>query len=75
MKVNWENKYVVFAVQDGPKTMIEALNLEGADGWEVASIVSVAGNQLCAFLKRGEYFVEPSAEQEKEEEVLALWGK
>jgi|TARA_R110002020_G_scaffold153171_17_gene332451 hypothetical protein len=74
MKATWENKYVVFDVNDGPKTMIDALNLEGAEGWEVASIVSVAGNKLCAFLKRGNYIVEPSPEQEKREEVLKLWG-
>ena len=33
MKATWENKYVVFDVNDGPKTMIDALNLEGAEGW------------------------------------------
>jgi len=75
MKATWENKYVVFDVNDGPKTMIDALNLEGNEGWEVASIVSVAGNKLCAFLKRGNYTVEPTPDEEKKEEVLALWGK
>ena len=54
MKATWENKYVVFDVNDGPKTMIDALNLEGAEGWEVASIVSVAGTKLCAFLRNQE---------------------
>jgi len=49
--------------------------MEGVDGWEVASIVSVAGNKLCAFLKRGDYTIEPSPAEEKAEEVLALWGK
>ena len=75
MNVTWENKYVVFDVQDGPKTMIDTLNTEGNEGWEVASIVSVAGNKLCAFLKRGEYTVEPTAEEEKKEEIMSLWGK
>jgi hypothetical protein len=74
MKAIWENKYVVFDVQDGPKTMIDALNTEGNEGWEVAAIVSVAGNKLCAFLKKCESIDEPSPEQEKEDEVLKLWG-
>jgi|TARA_R100000149_G_C5874751_1_gene138507 hypothetical protein len=74
MKVTWENKYIVFDVQDGPKTMIESLDTEGLEGWEVASIVSVAGNKLCAFLKKGTYIVEPTPAQEKEKEVLKLWG-
>ena len=74
MEVTWENKYVVFDVQDGPKTMIDALNLEGQDGWEVASIVSEAGNKLCAFLKKGNYIDEPTPEEEKRDEVLKLWG-
>ena len=39
MKIIWENKYVVFDVQDGPKTMIDSLNTEGNEGWEVAAIV------------------------------------
>ena len=74
MKVNWQNKYVVFDVQDGPKTMIDTLNTEGNEGWEVAAIVSVAGNKLCAFLKKGDYVDEPTPEKEKEDEVLKLWG-
>ena len=74
MEVTWENKYVVFDVQDGRKTMIDALNLEGQDGWEVASIVSVAGNKLCAFLKKGNYIDEPTPEEEKRDEVLKFWG-
>jgi len=74
MKIIWENKYVVFDVQDGPKTMIDSLNTEGNEGWEVAAIVSVAGNKLCAFLKRGDYIDEPTPKQEQEDEVLKLWG-
>ena len=74
MEITWENKYVVFDVQDGPKTMIDTLNTEGNEGWEVAAIVSVAGNKLCAFLKRGDYIDEPTPKQEQEDEVLKLWG-
>jgi hypothetical protein len=54
--------------------MIDSLNTEGNEGWEVAAIVSVAGNKLCAFLKRGDYIDEPTPKQEQEDEVLKLWG-
>ena len=74
MNVTWENKYIVFDVNDGPKTMVDALNLEGNDGWEIASIVSVAGSNLCVFLKRGTYIDEPTPEEEKHEEISKLWG-
>ena len=74
MEITWENKYVVFDVQDGPKTMIDTLNTEGNEGWEVAAIVSVAGNKLCAFLKKGKYIDEPTPDEEKRDEVLKLWG-
>ena len=74
MEVTWENRYIVFDVQDGPKTMTDVLNTEGADGWEVASIVTVAGDKLCVFLKRGNYIEEMTPEAEKKDEVLKLWG-
>jgi|TARA_R110000824_G_scaffold18230_2_gene72570 tyrosine-protein phosphatase YwqE len=74
MNVTWQNKHIVFDINDGPKTMTDSLNLEGNDGWEVSSIVSVAGSKLCVFLKKGTYINELSAEDEKHEEISKLWG-
>ena len=74
MNVTWENKHIVFDINDGPKTMTDSLNLEGNDGWEVASIVSVAGSKLCVFLKKGTYINEPTEAEEKHEEISKLWG-
>ena len=74
MKATWENKHIVFDINDGPKTMTDALNLEGNDGWEVSSIVSVAGSKLCVFMKKATYVEKISAKEEKEEEISKLWG-
>lgn len=74
METTWENKYVIFDVKGGPKTMIDTLNTEGNEGWELSSIVSITGEKLCAFLKKATYYPDPSPEEEEKEETLKLWG-
>jgi len=79
MKATWENKHIVFDLNDGPKTMTDALNLEGNDGWEVASIVNIQNNRkevtkLCVFLKRATYIETPTHDDEVNEEISKLWG-
>lgn len=75
MKATWEHKYIVFDVNGGPKTMVDVLNTEGNEGWELGAIISVTGEKLCVFLKRATYLIEPSPNEEKEEETMKLWGK
>tara|TARA_R110002020_G_scaffold471367_1_gene698402 strand:+ start:2313 stop:2543 length:231 start_codon:yes stop_codon:yes gene_type:complete len=74
MEITWENKYVIFDTKDGPKTMIDTLNTEGNEGWELAAIVSVMGDKLCVFLKKATHHHDPTPEEEEKEEALKLWG-
>ena len=48
----WENQYVVFDVTKGPKVIIETLDTYGDEGWECCSMLSIAGTNIVAFLKR-----------------------
>ena len=68
----WENQYVVFDVTKGPKVIIETLNTYGEEGWECASMLTVANTNIVAFLKRkqGE---EPKGTDEAEE-LSKLWA-
>ena len=50
--MKWENTYVVFDVTKGPKVIIETLDTYGDEGWECCSMLSIAGANIVAFLKR-----------------------
>jgi|TARA_R110001583_G_scaffold34257_3_gene115211 hypothetical protein len=50
--MKWENQYVVFDVTKGPKVIIETLDTYGDEGWECCSMLSIAGANIVAFLKR-----------------------
>ena len=70
--MKWENTYLVFDVQKGPKVIIETLDTYGNDGWECCSMLIVAGTQIVAFLKRA---VETPAKANKvEEKITKLWS-
>lgn len=71
----WENKYLVFNVTDGPKIMMETLDTWGKDGWEIATIIAIAGGeQLVAFLKKEVNLEAPDPEEGKKEKLKKLWG-
>ncbi len=70
----WENTYLVFDVTKGPKVIIETLNTYGEDGWESSSMLTVAGSNIVAFLKR-EIPTKDSPKVDKEQEkVSKLWA-
>jgi len=70
--MKWENTYLVFQVEKGPKVIIEALDTYGADGWECSSMVTVAGQNIVVFLKRR--IEEAQPKDKKEEQLSKLWS-
>ena len=44
--MKWENTKVVFDVSKGPNVIIETLNSHGEDGWELCSMLNVAGTKI-----------------------------
>ncbi len=73
--MKWENKYLVFDVTNGPKVVIDNLNTNGEEGWELSAIIAVGdGQQLVAFLKRQVDIQMPDPEKSKKESIAKLWG-
>ena len=73
--MKWENKYLVFDVTNGPKVVIDYLNTNGEEGWELSAIIAVGdGQQLVAFLKRQVDIQMPDPEKSKKESIAKLWG-
>ena len=69
----WENTFLVFEVSKGPKVIIESLDNYGKEGWELCSMLLVAGNQIVAFLKRKVGDEEPREDKE-EQKIAKLWS-
>ena len=64
--MKWENTYLVFQVEKGPKVIIDTLNTYGDDGWECCSQLIVANKQIVCFLKRRtDLDEEPKSEQRR----------
>ena len=73
--MNWEYDFIVFDIEKGPKIIQEVLNTHGADGWELCSLLPVAGVKLCAYMKRAVEPEEPEGkEDEKKTALLNLWS-
>tara|TARA_B100000287_G_scaffold420787_1_gene460636 strand:- start:487 stop:723 length:237 start_codon:yes stop_codon:yes gene_type:complete len=71
----WEHKFTVFDAANGPKNVIDNLNTDGKEGWELATIVSVgSGNHLIAFLKRRLEIKMPDPTEDKKADIAKLWG-
>ena len=71
--MKWENTFLVFEVSKGPKVIIESLDNYGKEGWELCSMLLVAGNQIVAFLKRKVGDEEPK-ENKEEQKIAKLWS-
>ena len=71
--MKWENKYIVFDAIDGPKVIQESLDTFGDEGWELATMITVAGEKIVAFLKRRHCIVEEKVD-DKAEKLAKLWG-
>ena len=69
----WETQYVVFEVTKGPKVIIETLDTYGDEGWECCSMLSIAGTNIVAFLKRRIGNNEP-VEDAEAKKISKLWS-
>ena len=70
--MKWENTYVVFDVTKGPKVIIETLDTYGDEGWECCSMLSIAGANIVAFLKRKIGGNDEPVDEEKK--ISKLWA-
>ena len=73
MKVTYENDYIVFDINKGPKQITEVLNAKGQEGWMASSVVNVAGTNLVFFLVRPTYEL-PDTKSDEAKELNKLWG-
>lgn len=72
--MKWENTYLVFEVEKGPKVIIDTLNTYGEDGWECCSQLIVANKQIVCFLKRRLDLGEEPKVNKEEEKISKLWS-
>ena len=72
--MKWENMYLVFEVEQGPKVVIETLNTYGNQGWELTEILPIGEEQLVAFLKRRFDVIMPDPKKAQVDKVKALWS-
>mgnify|MGYP003130674575 FL=1 len=72
--MKWENTYLVFQVEKGPKVIIDTLNTYGDDGWECCSQLIVANKQIVCFLKRRTDLDEKPKINKEEEKISKLWS-
>ena len=71
--MKWENQYIVFDVTKGPKVIVETLDTYGDEGWECCSMLTVAGTNIVAFLKRRTDHSEPVVD-ENAQKINKLWS-
>jgi hypothetical protein len=72
--MKWENTYLVFQVEKGPKVIIDTLNTYGEDGWECCSQLIVANKQIVCFLKRRTDLEDEPKVNKEEEKISKLWS-
>ena len=74
MKKQYENMYLVFQVAEGPKIIIESLNTYGQEGWEVKTMISVAGDKLVAFMTRESVIKDPDPAKSAQKKLDSIWS-
>ena len=72
MIMKFETEFLVFDVSKGPKIIVENLNTYGQNGWELKSMINVAGEKLVAFLQRQTDIEEPK--DKTQEKLKSLWS-
>jgi len=72
MIMKFETEFLVFDVSKGPKIIVENLNTYGQEGWELKSMINVAGEKLVAFLQRQTDIEEPK--DKTQEKLKSLWS-
>lgn len=70
--MKFETEFLVFDVSKGPKIIVENLNTYGEEGWELKSMINVAGEKLVAFLQRQTDVEEPK--DKTQEKLKSLWS-
>lgn len=70
--MKFETEFLVFDVSKGPKIIVENLNTYGQEGWELKSMINVAGEKLVAFLQRQTDIEEPK--DKTQEKLKSLWS-
>jgi hypothetical protein len=71
----FEYKNVVYDVTNGPKVMIDNLNTNGKEGWQIGtSIVIGDGLQIVVVLQREINIQMPDPDESKKEDIQKLWG-
>jgi hypothetical protein len=73
-RMKWEYDFIVFELEKGPKIIKEALNTHGEEGWELCSLLPVAGVRLVAYVKRAIEDKPKSTDDQKKKELLNLWS-
>tara|TARA_R100000231_G_scaffold84594_1_gene64352 strand:+ start:309 stop:533 length:225 start_codon:yes stop_codon:yes gene_type:complete len=74
--MKYKTKYMVFDINNGPKTVIDTLNVEGEAGWQLSSIIPIGdGTTLCAFLTKSWEDSVADPEEDKKNAITQLWGK
>tara|TARA_R100001244_G_scaffold31838_1_gene30397 strand:- start:239 stop:475 length:237 start_codon:yes stop_codon:yes gene_type:complete len=73
MKVTYENDFIVFDINQGPKAIIEALNTKGNEGWFPTTSVNVAGTNIVFFLVKPTYEM-PETTSDESKQLHKLWG-
>ena len=74
MKKQYENMYLVFQVAEGPKIIIESLNTYEQEGWEVKTMISVAGDKLVAFMARESVIEDPDPAKSAKKKLDSIWS-
>ena len=71
----FEYKNVVYDVTNGPKVMIDNLNTNGKEGWQIGtSIVIGDGLQIVVVLQREINIKMPDPDESKKEDNKKQWG-
>tara|TARA_R100000008_G_scaffold31259_2_gene17451 strand:+ start:5221 stop:5457 length:237 start_codon:yes stop_codon:yes gene_type:complete len=73
MKVTYENDFIVFDINQGPKAIIESLNAKGDEGWFPTTSVNVAGTNIVFFMVKPTYEM-PKIESDESKHLNKLWG-
>jgi hypothetical protein len=73
MKVTYENDFLVFDINKGPKSVIEALDEKGKEGWFPTTSINVAGTQLVFFLVKPTYTL-PDMVNDETKHLNKIWS-
>jgi len=70
----YEHMYMVFHIEDGPKSITESLNTYGLEGWALTNMVIINdGANVVAWLVKRILTEAPDPKQSKDNKTMALW--